>query len=212
MRNSFLNYRIYLADSKIKGLHEIFHYLIENFIFFRWMFFKNRPRSTFLLIRAFLITGIFCCLYYLTISKFKFLIMGVDVDPVLLFSFMAVIGYWNMLRAFYDKNNYCSNLYNEIVKESAKGNNKSAEILRVNLATQLLSMDLWSHRIYSGTFVHMLENAIEFNFTEKNDYYKCPFSNKEECVKAANDRKLQVGVARNMLMAYQHYLEDQLNS
>ena len=210
MRNEHLNLRIYLADSKISGLHEVFHKAFENLVFFRWMFFKNRPRSTFILFRSFLITGIFCCLYYAVFSNFKFIVIGVDVDPVLIFGFMGIVGYWQMLKGFYDKNNYCSNLYNEVVKERARGHHQSADLLSTNLSVQLLIMDLWSHRIYSSTFVEFLEKAIEFTHSKENIYTDQIFETQKECIRTANNRELTVRSAREMLLAYQHYLEDQI--
>jgi hypothetical protein len=136
--------------------------------------------------------------------------MGVDVDPILIFSFMGIMGYWNMLKGFYDKNNYCSQLYNEVVKEKARGHMNSAHILSLNLSAQLLAMDLWSHRIYSPGFVKNLEDAIEFCYSETNEYFVPPFSNAEECYSVANQGKLEVGMARNILVSYQYYLEDNI--
>lgn len=211
MRNEHLNYRIYLSESKIKNIFELLHKVFENLVFFRWIFFKNRPRSTFLLTRAFLITSVFCFCYLLFKSRFNFFIMGLDIDPVLVFFFMGILGYWNMLKGFYDKNNYCSNLYNEIIKEKARGHQKSSKILSLNLSSQLLAMDLWAHRIYSPSFVKNLEEAIIFCYSEQNKYFKPKFKSLEECFQAANNKKLNVGDARNILLSHQYYLEDHIS-
>ncbi|MBT4793163.1 MAG: hypothetical protein HON90_16440 [Halobacteriovoraceae bacterium] len=136
--------------------------------------------------------------------------MGVDVDPVLIFSFMAVIGYWVMLNAFYEKNNYCSVQHNDIIKERAKGNKKLSKILSLNLSTQLLAMDLWSHRIYSPSFVENLEDAITFCYSAENKYFQPSYESKEACFEAANNRKMEVGVARSMLLSLQYSLEDSI--
>jgi hypothetical protein len=132
------------------------------------------------------------------------------VDPILIFGFMGVNGYWQMLKAFYDKGNYCSNLYNEVIKERACGNHQSADLLSINLSIQLLIMDLWSHRIYSSTFVEFLEKAMEFTFTQNNSYINPPYKNINICLAKANNGALTVRDAREMLLAYQHYQEDKI--
>ena len=211
MRSSQLNNRIYLKESHSSNLFEMIHKFVENFVFFRWIFFKNRPRSTSLLFRSFLITTTFCGLYYLTISNFNFLILGVDVDPILLFGFMGVMGYWSMLKSFYEKNNYCSNMYNDVIKELARDHKKSGSILSLNLSAQLLAMDLWAHRVYSPNFVQNLEQAIEFCYSAENkSYFKPDYEDMKTCINAANTGSLEIHTARNILLAYQYSLEDGL--
>lgn len=204
-----LNNRIYLSESKISNSYELFHKFFENLVFFRWIFFKNRPRTTFLLVRAALITSMFFSLYYLSISNFKFLLLGVDIDPVLVFSFMGVLGYWNMTQAFYQKNNYCSSLYNQVIQEKALGHHQASKILAVNLSAQLLSMDLWSHRIYSRIFVKELQESIRYAYAHKPSF-KLSFTTEEDLVTAANNKQLTVAEARLLLIHFQEHLESNI--
>jgi hypothetical protein len=137
--------------------------------------------------------------------------MGVDVDPILLFGFMGIMGYWSMLKSFYEKNNYCSNMYNDVVKEFARGQKTSGSILSLNLSAQLLAMDLWAHRVYSPSFVRNLEEAIEFCYSAENKaYFKPQFASMEDCLKVTNQGKLEIHQARNILLSHQYYLEDSL--
>lgn len=158
---SRLNKRIYLCSSKVSKPHEFFHFILENFLMLKLTYFKNRPRTNFLLIRSFLITTIYFLAYYQFVSHLKFLFMGVHVDPVFLFSAIGIAGYFVMCHSFYQKSNYCLNLYNKIVEKQAEGHQNVANALSVNLANQLLSLDLWGHRVFGQFFSSTLEMALK---------------------------------------------------
>jgi len=198
-----LNSRIYLKESPLSNPYEVFHKFAENFIFFRWMFFKNRPRSTFLMIRAILVNTLIFGAYYALFSNIKFLLMGIEVDPILLYTAGCILGYWNMSFSFSSKCNYLSTMYNDIIKEQSKGNIKSAEILSCNFVTQLLTTDLWAHRLYSWVFIETLTTAIKWDIENKEDHQ---FKSWAEFVEVANSGKLEIAVARNMVVNYQRHL------
>lgn len=197
-----LGNRIYLRESKINSFYEVFQWLYENFIFFRWIYFKNRPRSNFLLARSFLMVGVLFSFYYGLISNIKLLILGIDVDPVILFVTMSVVSYWYMAFSFQGKTNYLSTEYNRILTEWGAGNSYTAKLLAVNLSTQVLSLDLWGHRIYGPLFVRTLEEAIEFRYRENKESQL----SKADLVKRIQAGELRVNEARSLLWDYQNHL------
>lgn len=154
--------RLFLKGSATKGFHEAVHYLVENIIFHKWTYFKNRPRSTFLLVRSLLINAQVYAAYYVLFSHVKFLIMGIDVDPVLLFSGSTFIGYWAMSHSFHQKCNYLSSLYNEALKVSATDRSNETLMLKLNFSIQLLTTDLWGHRLYSWMLSDTLLEVIHW--------------------------------------------------
>jgi hypothetical protein len=93
--------RLYLAHSKSENIYDFFHTFVENFVFFRWVYFKNRPRSTFLIFRSVMINSLIFGAYYYFFSHFKFLLMGVDINPVLVYSGAIFMGYWSMTSSFH---------------------------------------------------------------------------------------------------------------
>lgn len=194
--------RLYLKESAITNAYEFIHKFAENFIFFRWTYFKNRPRSTFLLIRSIMINGLIFGAYYKLFSHFNFLLMGVDVNPVLLFSASTFLGYWSMSSNFGQKTNYLSQLYNDLVKYDFQGDSNGLLLLKLNFCAQLLTMDLWGHRLYSWVFVDTLELAAKWNIEKQ----KCGFNSFEEYEEVSASGKLTVSMARNMILNYQKHL------
>ncbi len=81
-----------------------------------------------------------------------------------------------MSNAFGNKCNYLSTMYNDIIKEHAEGKDEAAKILACNLSAQLLTMDLWGHRLYSWVFIETLEEAAKWSIDHKKgcsfDTYK----------------------------------------
>jgi len=204
---------INFKESPASGAYEIFHKIAENFIFFRWVYFKNRPRTTFLLIRSCLITGLLFNTYYTLFSHFRFILMGIDIHPVLFFATMAIIGYWKMCDSFYEKSNYCSNLYNEIYREIGHGNWDSSRILSINFSGQLLTLDLWGHRIYSKIFIETLNDAIFWASTQGGNEDYLRGKQIEDFIELANKGELAINEVRNLLEAYkEHYRQKLENS
>jgi hypothetical protein len=202
-----LDLKVHLKESKLTSPYEFFHKLTENFVLFRWVYFKNRPRSTFLLLRSLLVNSFIFGAYYLVFSNINFIFLGVEVAPVLLFAGSVSFGYWVMSWSFSQKANYLSSMYNDLVKVQAQ-NHPSWKILACNFTAQLLIMDFWGHRLYSWVFTNTLLEAAAWNI-ENN---KSTFKSVEEFVDYTNVGKLEVGVARNMVLSYQQHLLSQINS
>lgn len=200
MSNQQLNSRLYLKESLINKIHEVAHKLIENFAFFKWMFFKNRPRSSYLLVRSVLVNTLIFGTYYLIFSNIQFLLMGIEVDPILLFVTGVTLGYWNMSASFSSKSQYLSSLYNDIVKYKGGEHQYTAKMLSCNFVAQLLTMDLWGHRLYSWLLVETLTESAQWAINQTDEYSQ--FTSFENFVEVANSGKLDVGVARNIVIDY----------
>ncbi len=185
--------RLFLKGSKIRGFHEAFHFCVENFIFFKWTFFKNRPRSSFLLTRSLLINTLVYGAYYTLFSHLKFLVMGIDIDPVLLFTGSTALGYWAMSRDFHQRSQYLSSLYNEVIKAEAKGNEREALMLKLSFSSQLLTMDLWGHRLYSWVLADAIEEAYSWNAKSETPL-------PSDFIDKLNSGKLSSGEVRNLLI------------
>jgi hypothetical protein len=193
--------RIYLKESKNQNVSDWFHWGLENFALFRFMFFKNRPRNSFLLIRAALITGAIFSVYYSVFSSLNLVLFGIDVEPFLIFTTFATLGYWNMYFIFTQKSQYASNLYNEVIKEYGSGNQDSAELMAINFTNQLINMDLWGHRMYGPMFISNMEKAIDYHYTTETR-----LETKEDLYLRISKGKLRVSEARGLCFDYQKYL------
>mgnify|MGYP000153272012 CR=1 FL=1 len=193
--------RIYLKESKNQNISDWFHWSLENFALFRFIYFKNRPRNSFLLIRAALITGAIFSVYYSVFSSLNLVLFGIDVEPFLIFTTFATMGYWNMYFIFTQKCQYASNLYNDVIKEYANGNQVSAELMAINFTNQLINMDLWGHRMYGPMFITNMQKAIDFWYTGQNRT-----ESKEDLYKRMESGKLRVSEAREYCTNYQKYL------
>ena len=193
--------RIYLKESKNQNISDWFHSTIENLVLFRFIYFKNRPRNSFLLMRAALITGAIFSIYYSVFSSLNLVLFGIDVEPFLIFTTFATMGYWNMYFIFTQKSQYASNLYNEVIKEYGSGNQISAELMAINFTNQLINMDLWGHRMYGPMFLSNMEKAIDFHYT-----IETRSESKEELYKKISSGKLRVSEARALCFDYQKYL------
>lgn len=194
--------RVYLKQSAMSNPYELFHKFAENFLFFKWTFFKNRPRSSFLLVRSVFINSVIFGGYYYLFSHINFLMMGVDVNPVLLYTAAVFMGYWSMTNSFNQKCNYLSNMYNEIIKYEAGDVTTTSKVLRLNFCAQLLTMDLWGHRLYSWLFVKTLFEA-ELWAQENN---KSNYASIEEFHTTLVKKNLKISEVRNKLINYQRFL------
>lgn len=173
---------------------------------FKWVFFKNRPRSTFLLLRSLFVNTVIFGAYYALFSSLNFIFLGVEVEPVLLFAGSVSVGYWVMSWNFSQKSNYLSRMYNDVIKEQSS-NHPSWKILACNFTAQLLMMDFWGHRLYSWIFTNTLTESAKWYIENKDSQFKSI----DEFIDFTNDGKLEVGVARNMVLEYQQYLVGQVS-
>lgn len=193
--------RIYLKESKNQNISDWFHWSLENFALFRFVYFKNRPRNSFLLIRAALITGAIFSIYYTVFSSLNLVLFGIDVEPFLIFTTFATMGYWNMYFIFTQKCQYASTLYNEVIKEYGSGNATSAELMAINFTNQLINMDLWGHRMYGPMFISNMEKAIDYHYTTEQRS-----ESKEDLYKRIARGELRVSEARGFCFDYQKFL------
>jgi hypothetical protein len=153
-----------------------------------------------------MITGVVFGLYYMLFSNIKFLIMGIDIDPILIFVSGGVLGYWNMFKTFAQKSQYCSSLYNEYLKLKGLEQDKAAKLVAVNFCTQLLTLDLWSHRMYSWLFSKILIEAAEYSFSDGTDCFQTEDKDIESFIKRANAGKLTLSEVRKLFLCYQDKL------
>lgn len=160
-----LNIKLVLRESKISSAYELFHKVTENLVIFNWIFFKNRPRSSFLILRSFLINAVIFGLYYVIFSNINFIFMGVEIEPLLLFAGSVSVSYWVMSWNFAQKTNYLSTLYNDIIKHQAH-DDKAWKVLACSFSAQLLTMDLW------GTPTLFLDIKSDFNGCGQMVYFK----------------------------------------
>jgi ABC-type multidrug transport system fused ATPase/permease subunit len=151
---------IKLRESRISSITDFINWFLEYFIFFKWIYFKNRPRANFLLLRSAMVVSFFSIHYYYFFSSFDLLIMGIDIDPVIALTIFITIGYWNMSTSHHRKSVDLTNLYNQYLAELGKGHKNSAEMLLNSLAIQVLTVDFWAHRFFSEHFEEALKKAI----------------------------------------------------
>lgn len=198
---------VQFSEGKIEQAHDAINLFFEYAIFFRWMYFKNRPRANLLFIRAFLITSTFFFIYVQFRHDFELILEGFDMDPVLAYIAAIVIGDWKMVNTFYRKSEACEALYIEMIKAEGAGNTHLATLLSNALAIELITMDLWAHRKYSRIFANNLALAIDhvYSIPERPASLKLAESI-DQVWDALNRGKMQVHDAREILNVYQLHL------
>lgn len=122
--------------------------------------------------------------------------MGIEVDPVLLYCASITLGYWTMHYSFSQKANYLSLLYNEYIVSSTAHDPSRALILKCNFAIQLLTIDMWGHRLYSWVLAEILEDSIKHHFSDNFDMQ----------INKVNLGKYSVSEARECILSYQRFL------
>ena len=96
-------------------------------------------------------------------------------------------------------------MYNDIIKEEGYGNHFAVKMLSCNFVAQLLTMDLWAHRLYSRVFIDTVTEASKWSI-ENNP--NCQFKTWEEFVDKANNKNLEIAIIRNMVLDYQKHISD----
>ena len=192
-----------LSDGKIQGIPDLVNLILEYFVFYKWMFFKNRPRGNLLFLRSLLVVGTFSILYFYFFGQFELVLEGIDIDPVIALGLAAGVGYWNMVNVLNKKSMYCGQLYNQIFAVLAGGDKKKGEAMATSLAIQLLTLDLWAHRSFGRVFVKKLDEAIQFHGSAKGSGTKDDIPT---LVKKVQAGKLKVKEARTLLEDYQAHL------
>ncbi len=199
---------LFFSQSSVKGVGEFAHFLIENSILFRWNYFKNRPRNTYLLVRSFLVTSLVFAAYFTFYSSLDFVFMGIEIEPMMLFVAFSTVGYWNMYATFQKKSAYTSSLYNDIIKEYACGNIRAADMMAVNFSCQLMNMDLWAHRMYSELFCKTIENSLDYVYSDACETKPLLFT-REEFDSKLRAGKIKVYEMRQIFYAYEDHLLSQ---
>ncbi len=200
---------IKLSEGSIEGSHDLLNLFLEYFVFFRWIYFKNRPRGNLLLLRALLVVGTYSAIYYYFFGSISLVLEGIEVDSVICFAAAIVFGYSNMLNVFHKKSESCNKLYVQMVSHSTSGNEIATRLLANTLCLQLLTLDLWAHRLFRRVFSNYLQKSVEFAYSNNNidviSECKLPES-LDEAITIINSGKLQAKVARSLLDNYQGYL------
>ena len=207
---------LHFSDGKIEQMSDLLNFILEYFMFYRWIYFKNRPRGNLLFLRSLLVVGTFAFLFFKFFHDFRLVLMGIDINPVIAMGAATALGYWNMVSVFHNKSSTCTTIYTEIMKAKGEGNLKSVELLSNSFALNLLTMDMWAHRLYDSFFSKNLEIAIHHHFY-KGDWSKAhPQASLEEKNKAINDYieivnagRLQAREARYILTEYREFLWNQ---
>lgn len=163
-----------LSWSPMSWVHEF----IELFVFQRWQLFKNHPRGNYLLLRACLGTLTVTCLGYLALTRIP--LPGAVVRSLasattatdaanpnpsydslvkLVFAFLGAVSvsYWNMGQIFNRHWTYCSDAFNTVLQTTDAD---ARDRLRLSLAIDLITLDLWAHRSFRDLFRDELFRAI----------------------------------------------------
>lgn len=155
----------------------ILHWFIERFILFRLQYFKNNPRSNYLLIKAVgTILVIFFLAIFLSLAIYHALPVSVrpevDICQYLKGNFYKILTgligaislvYWQTAKMFQKKWLYCSELYNKIISINPKESEKIYRILSNALTIDLVILDLWAHRSFQELFRDELISALKEN-------------------------------------------------
>lgn len=202
-----INSHIRLAEGQISGASDLINLALEYLVFFRWIYFKNRPRVNLLLIRTIMIIGLFAVCFFQLVSDFSLVLAGIEIDPVIALFITVVIGFWQTTNTFYSKASSCNGVYLNYLQAITEDNYRKIFVLRNALALQLLTLDLWAHRLYRNLFAADLEASIKFAFANKDQVPLVEKETDQEAfIKKVNDGKLKVDEARSLLGHYQEAL------
>lgn len=206
-KNDALNSPVMLSDGRVDCLSDVLNMFFEYFVFYRWIYFKNRPRGNLLLIRSALSVGVYSFIFFYFFYDFGLVLEGIEIDPVIALAGAVVVGYWNMTSVFHKKSASCANMYLEMIKVGGAGQTITAKLLSNALAIELMTMDLWAHRMYRSLFTKNLYRAIEHAYSEHSSKLdlKLP-ETLQGMVDKVNSGKLQGKDARVLLDNYHDFL------
>jgi hypothetical protein len=156
-----------LSESKIETFQDLLNIVFEYLIFFKWIYFKNRVRGNLFFLRSILMVLTFALIYFKFFASFNLVIIGVDIDPVIAFGAAIVINYWAMVQSFAGKSVLCLNVYNDVLKAYGSKNIIGAQLLRNSLALQVVTVDMWGHRLFSPMFISAIKSALIEYYTRK---------------------------------------------
>jgi hypothetical protein len=195
---------VYLSENKIRSGLDFTDCLLEYGVFFRWIYFKNRPRTNFYLIRSILAVSVLGVIYYSIFSSLRLVLMGLDLDPILFLVFAISVSYWQMTNVYLKKKVSCTDIHNQILAAYGAHNLKTAKLLKNTLALHLLAEDLWAHKSYTYFFATALEAAVDYKLKE-SDASEKDIKAKYEKIESG---QLEICETRSLLLSYKTYLLD----
>lgn len=210
--NHHISHPVKLKEGKIESFSDALNLIIEYGLFFRWIYFKNRPRGNLLLLRGILGVSFWASIIVYAKFDWKLILMGIDIDPLIAYFFAVGLSYHSMASVFYRKSESCSQMYTEMLKAGGAGNIWCAKALSNALAIELLTLDLWAHRKYRGLFSKNLFRSIEHAYSTNSALINMDKpSTMEKLIDIVNKGELQAKEARILLDNYQDYLMYAMN-
>ena len=185
---------IHLSENKIRSVFDFVDRVLEYFVFFRWIYFKNRPRTNFFFVRSVAAVAAFGVIYYSIFSSLRLVLLGIDLDPVIFFAIAISVAYWQMTNVYLNKKVACNTTHNQIIHAFGEGNVKTAKLLKNTLALNLLSEGLWAHRSYVYFFASALESALDYANSD------------DKKIQEVLSGRLEIAEARKILLNYKAYL------
>jgi hypothetical protein len=211
-QNDKIQQPVLLTEGKIESFSDFLNLTIEYVLFFRWAYFKNRPRGNLLLLRGLMVVSFWSAIVIQTKFDWKLILLGIDIDPII--AYFAAIGfsYYSMSSVFFKKSEACAHMYTEMIKAGGAGNTWSAKALSNALALELLTLDLWAHRKYRGLFAKNLYRAVEHAYSKNSVPVKVTIpTDMKSYIELINKGHLQAKEARILLDNYQDYLMYSMN-
>ena len=202
-----LNHPVRLSEGKIENFSDFLNLVLEYGLFFKWIYFKNRPRGNLLFLRSAMMVGTFSYAFFYFFYDFGLVLEGIEIDPVIALAGAVIIGYWHMTGSFYKKTKSCHHLHTEMLKATGSGEEHTAEILSQALAIELLTLDLWAHRQYRKLFADVLTQSMKWAYDHKWDGVRLErFEHFDDYIDHVNRGKLQAKEARLLMDHYQEHL------
>jgi hypothetical protein len=204
---------VLLSEGKVESLSDFVNLTFEYAIFFRWIYFKNRPRGNLLLVRALLVVGMLASLFYFFFHDFGLVLEGIEIDPIIAFTAGVALAYWDMIKVFHWKSEACGTIHLEMIKEGGQGRTQTARTLSNSLSIELLTLDMWAHRKYRQLFSRNLHRAVEHAYSKNSKKIEGMTLPEKigDLYKKINAGHLQAKEARLLLDNYQEYLMYQTN-
>ena len=194
-----LNSPVRLKEGRIESFSDFVNLVFEYGIFFKWIYFKNRPRGNLLLLRSAMMVATFSVGFFYFFYDFGLVLEGIEIDPVIALAGAVIIGYWHMTSSFYKKCKSCNQIHLEILKAAGLGDQRTVDLLTNSLAIELLTLDLWAHRKFRGLFAESLFHSLKHASDEhKAITWKAP-KNLEDYILKVNKGDLQAKEARQLL-------------
>lgn len=165
--------RITLIEDK-KNVY-LFNKLIKNHILFDKIYFKNSPRTHYLFLHAigfsfnlsfFIITFVWLGSWVFDYKIENQINIEIMAKSTIFFFTSIAATYWNLKIDQNKKFDYCLSTYNQIIKDTCDKDKDIINFREVNLAIDILTMDLWAKRVLSNFFYRKITDAIPNEETE----------------------------------------------